>query len=76
MKRPTSVTEYRWIALHIDPDRPSSIKSHAWMRAKDMKRDIAALGGEWDIFKKVRHRICRKKVVLEDEAGYWEKDQT
>jgi len=47
-----------------------------WARAKDMKRDIAALGGEWDIFKKVRHRICRKKVILEDEERYWEKDQT
>lgn len=47
-----------------------------WYRAKDMKRDIVALGGEWDIFKKVGHRVCRKKVVLEYEPGYWDRDQT
>ncbi len=71
MKPPTSVIKYNWMAF-----RSGFTQVMGWHRAKDMKRDIIALGGEWDIFKKVGHRVCRKKVVLESEAGYWDKDQT
>ena len=61
----TMVRDYRWMAF-----RHGFSQVMGWQREKDMRRDIISMGGEWDIFKKVRHKVCRKKVVLEYEEGF------
>ncbi len=61
----SSITDYKWMAF-----RKESGQVFAWLRSKDMKTELPKLGGEFDIFKKVRHKICRKKLFLEDELDF------
>ena len=60
-----SIKSYKWMAFRKD-----SGQVFAWLRSKDMRTELPKLGGEFDIFKKVRQKVCRKGLVLEHEEGF------